>query len=131
MNLSELKEKLKFLKKDKEIIAVLLFGSYLTNREYSRDIDICLVLDKKYQNKEMTKKRLYSCTVLPSKFDVQVFQQLPLYIRKRILEKNKIIFCKDEDKFYEIVINTLKEYNLFEKAYRYYMDSIKNEGKNN
>lgn len=127
MNINKLKNNLEFIKKDKQIIAVLLFGSYLDNREYARDIDICLVLDKKYSNKEMTKKRLDYCTILPSKFDIQIFQQLPLYIRKRILEKNKIISCKNEDMLYEIAITTIKEFNLFEKGYNYYLESIKND----
>ena len=43
------------IKKDKEIIAVLLFGSYIKGENY-RDIDICIVLDKKYSKLEMSKK---------------------------------------------------------------------------
>lgn len=127
MNISQLKDKLNSIKNDRQVIAVLLYGSYLSNKDYARDIDICLVLDKKYTNKEMTKKRLNYLTIFPSKFDIQIFQQLPLYIRKRILEKNKIIFCSNEDMLYEIAITTIKEFNLFEKAYNYYLESIKND----
>ena len=43
-------------KHDKEIFAVTLFGSSLKRK--GRDIDICLFLDKKYTNLEMSKKKL-------------------------------------------------------------------------
>ncbi len=127
MNFNRIKNKLNILKKDKQIIAVLLFGSYITNRPYARDIDVCLVLNKNYTNKEMTEKRIKCYSNLPDKFDIQIFQQLPLYIQKRILEEGKIIFCNDEDKLYEIAYDTIKEFNLFEKAYNYYLNEVKNE----
>lgn len=111
------------MKKDKQIIAVLIFGSFVTNRLYARDIDICLVLNKKYTNKEMTNKRIKYYSKLPDIFDIQIFQQLPLYIRKRILEEGKIIFCKDEDKLYDTAYETIKEFNQFKEKYT---DYIKN-----
>ena len=72
---------MKELKNDDSIIAVLLFGSY-TRDELYRDIDLCIVLDKKYPNIEMSKKALKYASLLPSKFDISIFQQLPIYIRK-------------------------------------------------
>ncbi len=124
MRLNEIERKLKIIKKDKQIIAVLLFGSYITNRPYARDIDICLVLDKKYSNKEMTEKRIKYYGSLPDKFDIQIFQQLPLYIRKRILEHGKVIFCNDEDKLYGIAYATIKEYDQFRSKYIDYIENV-------
>ena len=112
------------IRKDKEIIAVLVFGSYVTNKKYSRDVDICLVLDKRYSNSHMIKKRLKSLSFAPEKFDIQVFQQLPLYIRQRILREGKILICKNEDLLYEIAYLTVKDFNLFEKAYLMYLSSV-------
>lgn len=126
MNLNEIKKKLEIVKNDKQVIAVLLFGSYLKGRY--RDIDVCLVLDKKYSNKDMTEKRIRYYGALPDILDIQIFQQLPLYIRKKILEKHKILFCRDEDRLYEIAYETIKDFNMFEKGYNYYLESIlKNE----
>lgn len=112
------------IKEDKEIIAVLVFGSYVTNKEYSRDIDICLILDKKYPNLHMTTKRLNLLSSMPSKLDIQIFQQLPLYVRQRILKEGKILICKDEDLLYEIAYMTIKDFNLFERTYRNYLSSV-------
>ena len=117
-------EIMKKIKADKDIIAVLLFGS-LARNEPNRDIDICIILDRKYSNLEMSKKRLSFVSLVNNKFDIQIFQQLPLYIRKRILKEGKILLCKNEDVLYNIAFSTIKEYNLYEKAYITYMNSIK------
>jgi len=118
-------EFMKKMKADPDVIAVLLFGSYITGKKY-RDIDVCLVLNKKHSNLKMSKKRLEYAITLSDKFDVHIFQQLPLYIRKRILEKNKILYYKDEDLFYDIAINTLKEFEFYKKIYYNYLDNVKN-----
>lgn len=114
-------EILKKIQADKEIIAVLLFGSYVRNKEYARDIDICLVLDKKYSNKKMFEKLLKYSSLFPSKFDVKIFQHLPIYIRKRILEEGKIISLKNEPLLYDIAFQTIKEFDDFKDIYRSYI----------
>ncbi|MBU1102958.1 MAG: nucleotidyltransferase domain-containing protein [Nanoarchaeota archaeon] len=114
------------VKNDVEVIAVLVFGSYARGEEY-RDIDVCLVLDKKYSNLRMSKKKLRYSSILASKFDVHVFQQLPIYIRKRILEDNKIVLCKNEDLLYEIAFSTIKEFEFYKKIYYTYLGMVENE----
>lgn len=124
MNLLNL-EAINKIKKDKEVIAVLLFGSFARG-EQNKDIDICLILDKKYDAPYMFQKRLDYIKLLSEKYDVQVFQQLPLYIRIRILKDGKTIMCKDEELLYEIAFLTIKEFESFEKAYNMYLDKVKN-----
>ncbi|MBU0760775.1 MAG: nucleotidyltransferase domain-containing protein [Nanoarchaeota archaeon] len=114
------------VKNDVEVIAVLVFGSYARGEEY-RDIDVCLVLDKKYSNLRMSKKKLRYSSILASKFDVHVFQQLPIYIRKRILKDNKIVLCKNEDLLYEIAFSTIKEFEFYKKIYYTYLGMVENE----
>lgn len=111
--------------KDKKIIAVLLFGSYTKSKHY-RDIDICVVLDKKYPNLVMSKKRLKYTSLFPSKFDIRIFQQLPLYIRKRILKDGKIILSNNEELLYDIAFSTIKEFEMYKKAYYGYLESMQN-----
>lgn len=109
--------------KDTEIIAVLIFGSYSRGENY-RDIDLCLVLDKKYDNLKMSKKRLKYSSLLSDKFDVQIFQQFPLYIKKRVLKEAKILSCKNEDLLYEIAFSTLKEFEFYKKIYHNYLRTM-------
>ncbi len=123
----ENKEILKIIgkaKKDKQVIAVALFGSSLNGK--GRDIDICIILDRKYSNLEMSKKRLYFLNGLKDIFDVQIFQQLPIYIRIEILKETKVLFCKDEDLLYEVAFDAIKEFGFFKKVYDMYLGRVKN-----
>lgn len=111
-------------RKDKKIIAVALFGSRVKGR--GRDIDICLFLDKKYPNLEMSKKQLGFLKIVENNIDIQIFQQLPVYIRIRIIKEGKILFCKNTDLLYSIAFDTIKEFNSYEKVYETYLEAIKN-----
>jgi predicted nucleotidyltransferase len=114
--------KLLFLaKKDKEIIAVLLFGSHA--RGHARptsDIDLCLILR---HEKNSFKKRLeYSS--LGDNIDVHAFQALPLYIKIRVLREGEILLCKDEDFLYETAIKTIKDFERYKKVFSIYLDKV-------
>jgi hypothetical protein len=39
--------------------------------------------------------------------DVQVFQQLPLYVRSEILKEGRLVLVEDEAALYELVIETI------------------------
>lgn len=109
-------------KNDEEVMAVLLFGSSL--KKQGRDVDICLVLKNKKTNYEMTKKRLEYLKI--GDYDLHIFQQLPLYIRNRILKENLILLSKNEKELYEIAFGTIKEFNLYKKLYKLCLEKIEN-----
>ena len=113
------------IKKDKKVIAVLLFGSYARKKSYARDIDICIVLDKEYTNYEMSKKRLKFLASAHDKLDIQIFQQLPLYIRSKILKQSKVLYCKDMKKIYDLAYSTIREYEDFKPRYEMYIGAIR------
>ena len=117
-------------KKDKDVLAVALFGS-LARQEQYRDIDICLFLNKKKSNLKMTEKRLKYLSKADKKLDIQIFQQLPLYIRIRILKEGKILLSKNEDFLYELAFQTIKEFESYEKLYKMYLNEIKNGPRKN
>ncbi len=103
-------------KKDKDIIAVALFGS-ATRGKFYRDLDVCLFLNKKLSNISMSRKRFDFLKHTNTKIDLQVFQQLPLYIRIRVLKEGKILLCKNEDMLYQIAFQTIKDFDYFKKVY--------------
>ncbi|MBI2673644.1 nucleotidyltransferase domain-containing protein [Candidatus Woesearchaeota archaeon] len=111
------------IKKDKEVIAVFLFGSYARGEKY-RDIDLCIILDKKYNNLRMAKKRLKYSSLVPTNIDIQVFQQLPVYVRKRVLREGRRLLCKNEDMLYDIAFATIKEFGFYKKIYDAYLNSM-------
>ncbi len=111
-------------KKDKEILAVALFGSSVKGD--GRDMDICLILDRKYPNIEMSRKRLEFLSETGDNTDVQIFQQLPIYIRVRVIKDGKILHYKNMDKLYELVFEAIKEFELFKRSYGDYLDAVEN-----
>lgn len=117
---------------DEDILAVFLFGSSVRDKETSKsDVDICLIMNPEtqaaYQKKLISsQKRLdYLKDFL---FDIHIFQQLPLYIRKRILKEGKILFVRDEDMLYEIAFRTVQAYEDFKHIYQDYLKEIADVG---
>jgi len=118
--LKKVKEK---AKKDKDIVAVLVFGSYLSKRY--RDIDVCLVLNKKLSNLNVSKKKL-SYQKISSKLDVQILQQLPLYVRMEVIRKNNPLLIKNKDKLFDTAREVIRDFDSFEKYYNDYMEYVEN-----
>ena len=79
------------VRRDKDVLAIILFGS-TARGEAARDIDVCIaLLPKKYTALQLSRKRMKFAS---SSFDVQIFQQLPLYIQQRILSEGKVLYDK-------------------------------------
>lgn len=102
---------------------VILYGSYhaaggRTPREGS-DIDLAVGYDAK-TNHERSAFRLKALSGLPEKFDVQIFEQLPVYVRKEVL-KGKVIFCRDEDYLYGAALSTIREFDDFKRHFYDYI----------
>ncbi len=109
-------DRLKNIDGFEKIRFIILYGSAAegATRE-SSDIDLCIDFDA--EDYESSKFRLKVLSEFPDFFDVQIFAQLPVYVRKEVL-KGKVIFCRDEDYLYEIAMATIKEFDDFK--YRYY-----------
>jgi len=85
MMLSELKNDFEFIKE--EVKGVLLFGSAAKGEQSKRsDIDIALVRPK---NKRVL---LRVFERVGEKYDVKIFEDLPLYIKMDIIKNHQIIF---------------------------------------
>ena len=110
-------------KKDRLVLAVALFGSYARNEQHN-DIDVCIFLKSKiYSQLQLSKKKL-EYQPDQEKYDVQIFQQLPLYIRKRILKEGRILYCHNEEELYDVYFTTIKDFELFEPYYEQYLAAV-------
>lgn len=109
---------------DQEVLAVILFGSYAREEERSgSDLDICLVLKlADYSNLDLSRKKL--AYLKSFNLDVQVYQQLPLYIRRRVLKEGEILFCRDEQALYELAFHTIQEFEDFKHIYYGYLAEV-------
>jgi len=56
--------------------------------------------------------------------DVQIFQQLPLYVKVRVLGEGKTVFCKDEDLLYDLSFSTVRQFEYFKPRYLSYLEGV-------
>ena len=114
-------------RQDQDMLAVIVFGSCARGDDGpTSDLDICLVLQPKdYTDLKLSRKRLeYLKFVSIPGLDIHVYQQLPLYIRKRILKEGEILFCRDEEVLYELAFRTVQEFEDFKHIYYSYLEEV-------
>ncbi len=123
---NQLDNLLETVKQDNEILAVFLFGSTVRNDNHREsDVDICLLMKSgQYTPLELSQKKFEYVKLFD--MDIQIFQQLPLYIRTRVIREGKRLFCTDEDELYRIVFRTIREFGDFEHIYRNYLKAVAN-----
>ncbi len=85
----------------KEILGILLYGSYLMDKETSRsDIDICIVAPNEDIH-QLISFVLQNVNVTSKKYDIRVFQELPLYIKIQVIENGELLYSANELDLYE------------------------------
>ncbi len=97
-----------------EIEAVLLFGSFADNSFTNRsDIDICVVFKKDLSLKEATSFRISLSGELTEKVDLQVFNILPLRIKRGIARNHKVLYKSRDYDNIGFSIKYLKDEDYF------------------
>jgi len=113
-------------REDQDVLAVLLFGSAVRQEQNPlSDIDICLVLVPQaapFAPSELSRKRLDYSKDFP--LDVQIFQQLPLYVRRRVLKEGRILFVREEELLYELAFRTAQAFEDFKHIYYGYLEEV-------
>lgn len=117
-----------YVKKDKQVLALFLFGSVARGDNYKgSDIDVGIVLKDNFSAKDLTRLKIEYFN-LYSDLDIHIFQQMPIYIKKRIIKEGKLLFCRDEDALYKIAFSVISEFSTFEYFYRDYLKEVANAG---
>jgi predicted nucleotidyltransferase len=109
---------------DADVLAVMLYGSAARGEaSATSDVDLCLVLAPVRRTAaQMSAKRLEYLQDVD--LDVQVFQQLPLYIRQRVLRDGRVLFVRDEDQLYEVAFRTIQAFEDFRPRYEAYLTEV-------
>ena len=89
-----------------EVLAILIFGSCVENERLARDIDICVVAPKA-ENKASLLLKMLSMLSTP-KTDIWLFEELPLYMKAEVIQKHKILWCKNIKELYLYFAETMK-----------------------
>ena len=94
-----------FLEEDGRILAVLLFGSGAKEQAYGRsDRDLCIVapgIRDKGEMRLILRKIYEKIDVIGKRYDIWLFEELPLYMRVQVIENHKVVFCRDLPSLYE------------------------------
>lgn len=106
------------LKEDKEKIkAILLFGSHADGTAIWRsDVDIAVVFKKDPTDKEAFLFRKILMGELPDIVDLQVFNLLPLKVRKSITENHQVLF--EAPGFEDVTFTRVNQELFFELKHR-------------
>lgn len=113
---SQLEEMEERARKDPNILAVFLFGSYARNELNYNDVDIAILLENDNVN---STEFLPQYTDEKELFDVSIMNRLPLVIQMRIFTEGKILYCKDKGKVYDFYFKVLEEWEDFKPTREY------------
>jgi uncharacterized protein len=104
---------------DPDVIAVLHYGSSARGEARPRDVDVALVF-----REPVPADAFDRCLRLdvPDNVDANVFQELPIYIRSRILGEARVAWCRDEDALVRIAFRTVHEFEDFRPFYEEYLE---------
>ena len=113
-------------KDDRDVLAVILFGSEARgDARAGSDVDVCLVLeDKRLDTLGQSQKRI--AYLASFDLDIQIFQQIPLHLRVRVLKEGKVLFCRDEDKLYATAFRTAQHFEDFRHIHEGYLEAVGN-----
>ncbi len=120
---AELLKKLRGLPYFRKLQFISLYGSVPEGKagKFS-DIDVCLYYG--IEDKEKLRRMLYRIKgMFPDKYDISMFQLLPLPVRKNVL-KGVFLFSRSKA-VYNIAFRTIQEYRDFEPRYRFYIMNTK------
>ena len=113
-------EKLKKRKDFGRVKFIILFGSQARgNPNKFSDYDFAVYYDANSDERYEFRKDFGGD--FSDKFDVLVFQDLPLYIQKEVI-KGKIIYVVDEGFLYDVAYKTIKRFEDFKKYYYDYIN---------
>lgn len=98
---------------------IILYGSMAAKKENpSSDIDICVYYEA--EKKERFHFRMKLLGRLSNEFDITLFQDLPLYVKKEVF-KGKIMYENDTRFLYDIDRRTYQDYEDFKHRFYDYI----------
>lgn len=122
-------ERIRKLDKKGKVQFITLYGSLVESREGKlSDIDIAIYYDADASERFFFRVRVQGR--LGDRFDIQIFQDLPIYVKKEVVSGGKVLFYKDYDFLFNVYLGTLREYADFEKylnTYYSYLEGVEIE----
>ncbi len=109
---------------DRDVLAVVLFGSRARgDARAESDVDLCLVLASPPRDPFEVGRKLLDYA-MHADLDLQVFQRLPLYVRRRVLKEGCVLFVRDEEALYDLALRTARAFESFRPRYEAYLAEV-------
>lgn len=102
--------------KDKEIVAVLLFGSYARKEPGFRDVDVSLLIEEGANPFDLIYK-YKNLAGVESDIDVSVLQEMPLSMQARIIKESIVLYSRDRSRIYDYTAGIIEKWGEFEYNY--------------
>ncbi|MBS3140483.1 nucleotidyltransferase domain-containing protein [Candidatus Woesearchaeota archaeon] len=120
--IEEIKNKILKLDTGRKIKFIYLFGSQAGGKSNPlSDIDIAIYYNGKA--KERFEFRIKTLGNLPDKVDLQIFQDLPLAVKREIIG-GKVLYWRDYGFLFDTAMAVLREFGYFEKYYNEYFETL-------
>lgn len=98
---SKIKKDFRFLEKD--VLGVMVYGSSSRGEATPRsDVDVCIVMGKPSTAEEMKKmlSRVWGgVNINKNRYDVKIFEELPLHVKMEVIEEGKVVIGKKPDMY--------------------------------
>jgi len=102
---------------------IALYGSTAVGRYTNlSDIDLSVFYDG--NKNERFRFRLKVLGRVKDDFDIQIFQDLPIYIRKEIISYGKIIYYREHSGVFNVFIRTIQEFEDFKPCLEAYYSNL-------
>ncbi|NVM03745.1 MAG: nucleotidyltransferase domain-containing protein [Candidatus Helarchaeota archaeon] len=120
--ISKVVEKIKNIGGEK-VRFIILYGSVIKRKLTNlSDIDIAVFYDD--DKKERFKFRTKILGRISNGFDIQTFQDLPLYIQKDVISTGRVIYFFDYKEIFKIYMKTIKEFENFKPRLELYYTKL-------
>ncbi|MHA1677804.1 MAG: nucleotidyltransferase domain-containing protein [Promethearchaeota archaeon] len=87
--------------KNRKILGIMLFGSQVSEMQTNRsDIDVCVVAPEEDPH-ELFSLILERIDISSKRYDIKFFENLPLYIKIRVIERGVVVYSPNELDLYE------------------------------
>lgn len=115
-----------YLLEDKDIVAIVLFGSYARNDEkFDSDIDIAIKLNRDFSKKDKFKLQLELEELVNKDIDLLNLDELDDGVRYEILINGKTLYAKDELEFELYKLRMYKEYLELNESREQIIENLK------
>jgi len=96
----KVREDLRFLFENRSVLGVLLYGSVVAGESTERsDIDVCVVAPAAVDTVAFS--RWILSNVKDERYDVRVFELMPLYLKMEVVEHGEVVHARDIYELYE------------------------------